>query len=205
MSLQHFTNRPGVNFDCTFRCPLMCPKCQRQRFYTHLNKKVPGDDVSIQNFKKIINFFKNVHFEGQYSDSVHHPKFIEMLKMCKVNNNEVRVQHSSAAKPIKWYKEAFEANKKVEWRFSMDGLPESSHQYRINQNGKKLFEIMKMAVNILEKKPFWQFIVFKYNENEINEAIELADKIGINFYTLQSSKWDGEDDPYRPSDKWMLK
>lgn len=196
-----FAKRDGVNLDTTFRCPLMCPNCQRQE-YTHFNRKVPGQDISIHNFKKVINFFKHINFEGQLSDPVHHPKFIEMLKMCKANGNSVSVQHSSAGKPIKWYREAFKAYRKVHWRFSMDGLPESSPTYRINQDGKKLFEIMKIAIDMLETKPSWQYIVFKYNENEIDEAIKLANKIGINFYLVKSSRWKGENDPFKPSEKW---
>ena len=196
-----FAKRDGVNLDTTFRCPLMCPNCQRQE-YTHFNRKVPGQDISIHNFKKVINFFEHINFEGQLSDPVHHPKFIEMLKMCKANKNIVSIQHSSAGKPIKWYREAFEAHKQAHWRFSMDGLPESSPTYRINQDSKKLFEIMKIAIDVLETKPSWQYIVFKYNENEIDEAIKLANKIGINFYLVKSSRWKGENDPFKPSEKW---
>ena len=36
----------------------------------------------MNSFDKLIKHFKHINFEGQYSDPVHHPKFLEMLKTC---------------------------------------------------------------------------------------------------------------------------
>jgi len=33
-----------------------------------------------------------------------------------------------------WYESAFESNPNAEWHFGLDGLPEESHLYRINQD-----------------------------------------------------------------------
>ena len=201
MSWKAFIRR-GVNLDSTFRCTLMCPNCPRQFVFTNYGKKVPGKDIDMESFKTMLKYFKEINFEGTYSDPVHHPKFIEMIQMCLVNNVRVEVQHSSAAKPYDWYIKAFKANPKANWRFSMDGLPSNSHIYRIHQDSPKLFKIMKESVKHLKKKPLWQYIVFKYNENDIDEAMKLADEIGIGFYILKSSRWIGKNDPYKPSKKW---
>ena len=204
MSYYDFVRR-GVNLDGTFRCPLMCPNCARQFLFTDHGKKVPGKDITREDFKKVLNYFKEINFEGQLSDPVHHPNFIEMIELCLKNDVGVHVQHASAAKPFDWYIKAFKANPKAMWRFSIDGLPETSKEYRIYQNGPKLFKIMKESVKHLENKPTWQYIVFNYNENDIDEAMKLANEIGDNFYLLQSSRWMGPNDPYMPSAKWLLK
>ena len=215
MSYLNFTKR-GFNLDCTFRCPLMCPNCARQAQYTNFNKKVPGQDLDIINFMKIIKFVKphkdhlgrptsTICFEGQHSDPVHHPKFLKMLKLCFEHKIVTSVQHASSAKPYSWYIKAFKINPFVKWRFSIDGLPKDSHKYRINQNGEKLFNIMKESTKHLSITPEWQYIIFDYNENDIPQAMELARQIGVRFYTIQSSRWGKEfDNSYLPSKKYQI-
>ena len=215
MSYLNFVSR-GFNLDCTFRCPLMCPNCARQVQFTNFNKKVPGQDIDMTNFMKIIKYVKShkntfldepalLNFEGQHSDPVHHPKFLEMLKLCFEHKVKVKVQHSSSAKPYNWYIKAFKINPLVKWCFSIDGLPKDSHKYRINQDGEKLFNIMKESTKYLHNKPDWQYIIFNYNENDVPQAMKLARQIGVGFYTIQSSRWgEGFDDSYLPSEKYQI-
>ena len=44
---------------------------------------------------------------------------------------------------------------------------------------------------------------FKYNENDIEEATQLARDNNIKFMLLESSRWLGEDDPLRPSKHYI--
>ena len=46
----------------------------------------------------------------------------------------------------------------------------------------------------------WQYIIFKYNENDVPEAVELARKHQIPLQVNKSSRWSGPDDPYKPSE-----
>ena len=55
----------------------------------------------------------------------------------------------------------------VVWYFALDGLlPEESHKYRINQDGRQVWEVMKMGAE-MGCKIKWQYIVFNYNEKHI--------------------------------------
>ena len=163
-----------INLDITYRCTLECPKCTRQ-YYKNLGLKVPGHDMTISEFKKIIAKFKVVRFCGNISDPVFNPNFISFLKMCYEKNVICKVHHAATGKSLAWYKEAFAANPDAKWIFGIDGLPEDSHIYRKNQNGKKLFETMllckEMGLNTI-----WKHIIFRYNENTMEEAKRLAEK-----------------------------
>lgn len=195
-----FFGRKGVNLDITHRCPLECERCQRFTSFTSKGLKVPGSDISIENFKIILDHFEHLNFCGQVSDPVHHPKFIEILSL--IYNHKDRksssVHHASAAKPMKWYPKAFEANPNTRWWFGIDGLPKDSNKYRTNQDGEKLFEILKVAAGILKQKPVWQYIVFSYNEDDIKEAHNMAKDVGAEFMLINSSRWMGDDDPLKP-------
>jgi len=197
-----FFSRRGVNIDISNACALECPNCPRQFQFRDRGLRVPGKNLTINDFKKVSNFFDSIDFEGQLSDPVHNPNFIEMLKICKQNNNRVEIHNASSGKKKDWYYKAFEANPKASWVFSIDGLPSRSFIYRINQDGEKLFDVMKSARLCLDVKPTWQYIVFSYNENEIDEAIKLANKIDVNFYLLLSSRWLSKSDPLMPSEAY---
>ena len=51
--------------------------------------------------------------------------------------------------------------------WSLMVLPHQSHQYRINQNGNKLFDIMNKAKEYLNTMPHWQYIKFDYNKDNV--------------------------------------
>lgn len=199
--MNHFFTRTDVLVDLSHRCPLECPRCQRQMWFSG---KVWGNDLPMRSLKMLINKFKHISFGGQLSDPIHYPKFIEVLKLCNDKNKSVRVQTASSFKPISWYKKAFEAYPQANWQFGLDGLPEESHKYRVNQDGKKIFQVMLEAKNILTKAPIWQYIVFKYNETHQRQAKRMAKENGLRFVIMKSSRWLSKNDPLLPSKKNRL-
>ncbi len=196
--MKHFFTRKDVLIDLSHRCTLECSMCQRQMWFSG---KVWGNDLPMRSLKMLINKFKHISFGGQLSDPIHYPKFIEVLKLCNDKNKSVRVQTASSFKPISWYKKAFEAYPQADWQFGLDGLPEESHKYRVNQDGKKIFQVMLEAKNILTKAPIWQYIVFKYNEIHQRQARKMAKENGLRFVIMKSSRWLSKNDPLMPSAK----
>tara|TARA_B100000686_G_scaffold303435_1_gene340250 strand:- start:5231 stop:5881 length:651 start_codon:yes stop_codon:yes gene_type:complete len=194
----------GLLIDLTHRCALECPRCQRQEFFRDHGETVWGGDIPMDTIEKATDTFKAINFGGQLSDPIHHPNFIEILKLCYEKGVQANVQTASTGKPKRWFIKAFEANPNARWQFGIDGLPEESHKYRINQDGPKLFQIMCEAKNYLKKLPCWQYIIFKYNEEHIEQAKQMAKDNGLRFVLMQSHRWRGENDPYMPSEKYRL-
>ena len=61
--------------------------------------------------------------------------------------------------------------------------------------------VTKIAVNIvLKKTPIWQYIIFKYNEHNIEKAKAMADKHDLTFLLVQSSRWKGDEDYLKPKE-----
>ena len=190
-----FSDR-GINIDSSHMCPLECPKCQRQAIRKR-GHKVPGRAMPWEDFIKIAKFFKTgLIFCGQISDPSANPLMIDMLKYCYEHKIKIILNTAASQKPVKWYKEAFEANSLAHWIFGVDGLPKDSHKYRINQDGPKLFEVMKMGAK-MGNNIRWQYIAFNYNENNIEEARQLAKDNGIQFDVIHSGRWETKD-PLKP-------
>ena len=182
--------KKNLNIDIGIRCTLQCAECQRTLFIKE-KWPIPGKDMTIEQFDKISNFFKNrrIYFCGSFSDPIFNPNLIEMLKMCKAKGIKAFVHTAASHKPEEWYIKAFESNLDASWVFGIDGLPHESHLYRVNQDGEKLFNIMLKANSILNyKNAEWQYIIFDHNRNSLNSALELARKHNIFFFSIETNR-----------------
>jgi MoaA/NifB/PqqE/SkfB family radical SAM enzyme len=189
----------GVNIDLTYRCPLECIRCSRQQDFKRKNLPIWGHDLPIETIDKITDTYRCINFCGQLSDPVHHPKFIEILELCFKKFCNVTVHNASSAKSEAWYTKAFKAHPQANWWFGIDGLPEESHKYRVNQDGVKLFNIMVNSKKILLRRPTWQYIIFKYNEDHKEQARQMAIDNDIQFLFVHSAKWLSKRDPLMPT------
>ena len=57
-------------------------------------------------------------------------------------NGNDSIHNASSAKSEEFYIKCFEAHPDAKWIFGIDGMPEESSMYRVNQDGEKLFKIM---------------------------------------------------------------
>ena len=190
-----------VNLDLSHRCPLECPRCSRQMHWRNKGLRVPGRDITIKEFEKIVDYFDRIQFCGQYSDPIHHPHFIKFLSMIHEKKKVSQVHVASTHKPDDFFVEAWKANPNTQWWFGMDGLPKDSHKYRVNQDGELHFKRMIEAKKYLKNKPIWQMIVFRYNQHDIQKCVDLANKNGIVFNLVNSGRWLGTDDYLMPENK----
>ena len=88
--------------------------------------------------------------------------------------------------------------------FSIDGLPNNNHLYRVNSKWETIENGIKILVECNpDIKIIWKWILFKYNQHDINQGIELAKKLGFHgFRVVKSSRYDIED-PLTPSLDWQ--
>lgn len=191
-----FFTRPGVNLDITNRCSLRCPACTR-RYITEAGMKIPGYDMSDQEFDMMLRFFYHFTLCGNVSDPIFHPKFIEFMEKLYKNDKEVSVHTAASQKPLEWYKRAFKANPNAIWNFGIDGLPHQSFLYRKNQDGEKLFKVMKMCRE-MGLKTYWQYLIFSYNEDNIEEARQMAKEIDVEFILMKTSRFPYGQDWFKP-------
>lgn len=181
-----FSNKV-LNIENTARCTLLCPQCKRTTFLRFNSNKFPGKDLTPENFQKVVKYFDDITFGGQLSDPVFGKHFLKLLEICKQHNIGPRVLNAATGKSESWYRTAFETNKKARWTFGIDGPPHLSHKYRINQDGEFLFKMMCMA-NDMGLKVYWQYIIFSYNKEYIDECKEIAHNLNIPMEFIVSER-----------------
>jgi len=196
-----YSPKKQINLDITNKCALACPACDRQSLIKN-KQRIDGKDISVESFRKIVDYFDHLIFCGQVSDPTHHDNFKDLLRLCVIKNKRVTINVASTIRDIGWFTRCFLLSKgrNVEWIFGIDGLPKDSHKYRINQDGEKLYEIMKRGSR-LGVQCTWQCILFNYNENDISECEKMAKDINVKFRTILSSRWKGEMKIYKPSNQ----
>ncbi len=197
-----FYDKP-INLDITNKCPLECPACMRNKGSYYSRNKHKYKEMSIEDFQKILDTFSYIEFCGQQSDPLAHTHFIKLVKMAY--SHKLDIHTASSHRKESFYDEAYEASGfNTTWVFGLDGLPEESHKYRINQDGVHLYEMMKLGAN-KGCNIFWQYIVFNYNQDHIEQAKQMAENDGIEFLLCFSSRWDNEGDvmyKYKPRDEF---
>lgn len=195
----------GINVDITHRCLLQCHKCLRQQFpKMHMR----GRDISLKAMKKLLDsYIPKINFCGQMGDCIYHPKFLDILKLCTQYKDKGFIFHTNGShksnffwnQVIKIYKNQPQLNHK--WWIALDGLPAQSHIYRVNQDGQAVWEVMKRLAKYTNV--YWQYIVFKYNEDNLDKAAKMAKENNITFVKLISSRWD-KNDLFKPSLKYTI-
>ena len=185
METSEFFNRKAVNLDLTSKCTLACIYCGRAEL-----KNIPSYYMTEKEFDCYLNFFHYFTFCGQISDPIMHPKLPLFLNKVYKAGKGSGVHVAASHKPKSFFIECFKANPDALWCFGIDGLPQDSHKYRVRQDGMKLFNIMVESAKYLRQKPIWQYIIFDYNENDIEEALRLSNLHKVEFKLIMSSRWD---------------
>ena len=182
------TLKKEINIDVINVCSLKCPGCSRQKDFNV--KPISGEELDIKSWEMITDYFDNIIMCGQISDPTFHNNFHTLLEIALRKNVGLRISVAASFRSESWFTKAFLLTKghDVEWVFSIDGLPSDSHKYRINQDGEKLFKMMKICAAI-GNKVTWQYIPFSYNENDIDTCMKMAKDINVTFKKLISSRW----------------
>ena len=179
------------NMDLSHRCILRCPQCLRQKV-EGLPRIKRSFDIGKPEFRKILNYYENqITFCGQISDPIYHPDFLAFLEMMNGLGKGLRVATNGTntkGMDEKWWEKAYSYGLGENcWYFGVDGLDEKSELYRIGSNFKQVWETMKMGVQA-GHPIVWQYIIFGYNEHEIEQAKEIAHKEGITLLLVKTNR-----------------
>lgn len=192
-----YSQSKAIQLEITRRCPLECPKCSRQKDKGRYTSNVDMPVSFIENFLKN-NSYEYIHLCGKLGDPIYHPKALEFVKICKKYSKKLRLNTNGSGKKISWWEEYYSIiSDKDETVFGIDGLEDTSSNYRVNQDWKSSFEALKLGAK-LGKTVIWQWIPFSFNEEQISEAQALAKRYNIPLMILKSSRWQ-LNDPLQPT------
>jgi hypothetical protein len=183
------------NIDASHRCIFKCPQCVRQKTLSQDQIK-RSFDLEEKNFQKILDYYDyGITFCGQISDPIYHPRFLNLLKICDGQEKAVRIATVGSGKNDAWWKEAYSYGVgENAWYFGVDGIDEKSELYRIGSNFQDVWSRMKQGRD-LGHVIVWQYIIFGYNEHEIDKAINIAEKEDFALLFVNTNRGFNPDSP----------
>lgn len=183
-----------IRLDLGNYCNLDCPSCFRQaitkdynnkyetdlKYHPYLNNRyVTVDDVK-QWFPKefLSKRIKNMLFDGASSEPTLNPYFNEILDYFVGNVEEVTMSTNGSTRNAKWWEKI--GKTKLYPTFSIDSLKPNNNLYRINADTNKIIENMKAFISAGGKAKL-KMILFKHNQDEVNDFISLSKELGCDF------------------------
>jgi MoaA/NifB/PqqE/SkfB family radical SAM enzyme len=179
-----------MHIELTNGCNAACPMCVR----FHNNSPMTRPDLEISQITldlfmkwfpiEIIKQCRLILFCGVHGD----PSVAkDMYEICEYisdcSTTKVMVNTNGGARTPGWWHKLgllFAKNIRKDWQltFSIDGLEDTNHLYRRNVVWKKL-EANVLAFTESSPKCDWDFLMFKHNEHQVEEARSLCRKWNI--------------------------
>jgi pyruvate-formate lyase-activating enzyme len=184
----------GLHIEPTNMCTLKCPRCSRTEFIEKFPKQWANKNLNLDHLKSFLDIDltdKKINLCGNYGDAIYYDRLFDMIKYFKLSGAKIKLSTNGSYKNQDWWNQL---NTLLDYEdeivFAIDGLPKNFTRYRINADWPSI----EQGVNILKNgtvKLSWQYILFSYNENDIEQAKHLSDSIGFdNFFVIDSERWD---------------
>lgn len=184
-----------VHLEITSRCNASCPMCGRNKFGGPENEFLPQSELSLDQIKRIFpqNFvkqLKRLYMCGNFGDPIAANDTLEVFLWLRSINPDIRLglHTNGSARPQGWWsKLGGVLNQQWDYvKFGLDGLEDTNHIYRKGTSWTKIMD-NTAAFIAAGGKAHWEFIVFKHNEHQINQAKELADKMGFSQFRTKKT------------------
>jgi len=188
-----------VEFELTSNCQAACPMCARNIHGGKNNPNLPISDIDLNFFKKLapadfLQQLKNISLCGNFGDPLLNKELLEICEYISESNPNVRVDlHTNASMRSKdwWSRLAIVLPKDHVVHFGIDGLEDTHSLYRINTSFNKIIENAKAFISA-GGTARWNYITFKHNEHQMEQARQLAKDLGFaSFHEKQTSRFIG--------------
>jgi sulfatase maturation enzyme AslB (radical SAM superfamily) len=173
-------------------CNAACPVCVREH---KSSDKSWFDETYLE-----LDFFNNIpdeiyqklkifYFTGNIGDPCTAPNFLEVCRFVREKNPDMFIKISTNGgmkSPKFWTQLGTILGPKSEVVFAIDGLEDTNHIYRVNVKWDKVMANAQAFI-AAGGQAFWQFITFKHNQHQVEQARALATEMGFVRFMMKPS------------------
>jgi N-acetylglucosaminyldiphosphoundecaprenol N-acetyl-beta-D-mannosaminyltransferase len=182
----------AVELELTTECNADCPMCPRNAYGGSRVESLPAAELSLSDVKAIfgerfLRQLDRLYLCGTYGDpqmAVDALGIIEWFRRAAPALS-IGMATNGGARDRQWWRELARVMGPTNWvTFAIDGLENTNGLYRQHVSWKRL---MSHAQEFIRAggQARWEYIVFRHNENEINEARALAARMGFQKFTCK--------------------
>lgn len=173
-------------------CNAACPQCVRE--ITPNSKEWFSETYLETDFfnripDEIYQQTKIIFFCGNLGDPCAAPNFLDVCKLVRSKNPNmlIKISTNGGLRPPAFWKQLAEIlGDRCEVIFAIDGLEDTNHIYRVNVQWNKVIDNVKSFV-AGGGKPYWQYITFKHNQHQVEQARNLAQELGFAKFIVKPS------------------
>lgn len=168
-----------IDFEITSHCNSKCPQCPRYDMKGHVRRDLDVRHLELDLINKLpiekMKMLKTIYLAGNFGDPLMHPDLDSIIDF--FNLQEVNISTNASLRSEEWWQNL--GNKKnVNVIFCIDGIGKTHELYRRNTSYKKIIQNAEQFIKAGGTAD-WQFIVFKHNQHQIEEANTLAREMGF--------------------------
>lgn len=162
-------------------CNANCPHCPRFDENGYVQDHIPLTNLKIDALsygldKSLLSNLKLVSIAGATGDPMISPYITNIIEFFDFVPKIV-VDTNGSLRNIDWWQELTKyKNLIVEW--SIDGLEDTNHLYRVNTSWKKIIENANAYIRS-GGRSIWKCLIFKHNEHQIDQIKNLAKEMGF--------------------------
>lgn len=196
-----FDISPELHLEITSKCALACPACPR----TYRAGEYAVTELPLSALESIAQSsvsFESINLCGDHGDPIYHSKFheaIPILRQVPGNPRLIISTNGSHRNEDWWRKTASLMTARDEFVFGIDGLENTSHLYRRNSDWKTIIRGIEILKELSHCHVRWQWILFNFNEGQMEEAAQLAKRLKIDTFMVVGSSRHNVTDQWRPS------
>lgn len=177
--------------ETTSKCNAMCPMCLRSVNGGKINPHLPLVELGLSDVKKMLSEpfvqgLDKVFMCGNYGDPAAATEALEIFHWLRHVNPKIRLEifSNGGLRSEKWWVElAAVIDKAV---FAVDGLEDTNHLYRRGVNWAKV-ERNIQAFTRAGGRARWDYIVFRHNEHQVEEARQKAAEWGVQDFQVKKT------------------
>lgn len=174
-------------------CNAACPSCTRELKpgdYSWFNQTwLPEEFYEKRIPQTVFDNLESIFFSGMVGDPCAAPNFLEVCRIIKQRAPHVHIKVSTngGMRSPEWWAELAKILDKGSWvRFAIDGLEDTNHIYRVNVKWDKVIANAKAFIDAGGEAE-WQWIAFRHNEHQIDQAKEFAIAQGFDRFIVRKS------------------
>jgi MoaA/NifB/PqqE/SkfB family radical SAM enzyme len=203
----------GVHIEFTSRCNLLCPQCARVKD-EKVNPDLPLENMPLETVEKIFSELgkkvEYVHLCGNYGDIVAYPHALEAIDIIQNSGVKfIKIYTNGSARPKEFWEELAVklSNNKGQIVFSIDGLNDTNHLYRVNSDFQKIISNAKTFIDA-GGTAIWEWLPFAHNEHQVDDAVQMSKRLGFAEFILKKNPRfspinNGEHHTLKPSTKYV--
>jgi sulfatase maturation enzyme AslB (radical SAM superfamily) len=184
-----------LHLESTTVCNAACPQCAREDASLY-NDSLHRSELTVEQVKErfdvpFIKKLEKVFMCGDFGDPAANHNTLEILEYFRSINPSVTLgmNTNGSIQNTQWWAKLGQlfSNPLDYCVFSIDGLADTNHIYRINTRFEKIIENAKEFIQN-GGKAHWDMLVFAHNEHQVNAARNLAKEIGFTHFRSKVSK-----------------